>query len=94
MKRQIAIEARITGHVQGVAFRAWTRGVASKLGLTGTVRNQHDGSVLAMLIGAEDLVDEMITQLWSGPGAAEVQNVATHRLEQVPTGISAFTILR
>lgn len=35
----------VTGRVQGVWFRGWTREAARALGLTGWVRNIPDGSV-------------------------------------------------
>ena len=79
--RRTAQKARITGHVQGVAFRAWTRARATQLGLRGWVRNNNDdGSVSALFDGDEDAVQRMIGELWDGPGAAsvtDVQSVAT-----------------
>ena len=35
-----AVRVRISGRVQGVFFRAWTRDRASRLGLAGWVRNR------------------------------------------------------
>lgn len=67
--------ARITGRVQGVAYRAWTRGQASKLGLAGWVRNDDDGAVTALFHGPEAQVEAMLTACWSGPGAASVRDV-------------------
>lgn len=40
------VQVRYSGRVQGVGFRATARGIASRLGLTGWVRNEPDGSVL------------------------------------------------
>jgi len=40
-----AVLVRITGRVQGVGFRVWTRQQAQRLGLTGWVCNEDDGSV-------------------------------------------------
>lgn len=75
--RQIAMQARVTGRVQGVAFRAWTRARAETLGLSGWVRNNGDGSVSALFCGNEDAVETMIGELWDGPGAASVTDVQT-----------------
>lgn len=77
---QIAVDFRVTGQVQGVAFRAWTRGMARSLGLAGWVRNEGDGSVTGRLEGLEAEVERMITALHQGPGAAAVRDVATERV--------------
>ncbi len=88
---QKIVQARITGHVQGVAYRAWTRAAAQKLGLTGWVMNRGDGSVLAHLEGERKTVDELLTLMWQGPGAARVQDV--HEQEAAAeTGLSGFVI--
>lgn len=34
------------GFVQGVGYRAYVKGIADRLGVVGTVKNQDDGSVL------------------------------------------------
>ena len=46
-----AVRVRITGRVQGVYFRGWTRDEAARLGLDGWVRNEADGSVTALIAG-------------------------------------------
>ena len=61
MTQTVAIEARIRGRVQGVAFRAWTQAQAEKLGLTGWVTNNPDGSVSAFFVGPKGPVDEMVS---------------------------------
>jgi acylphosphatase len=43
---------RISGRVQGVSFRFWTRQEAERLNLNGWVRNEPDGSVQALVAGA------------------------------------------
>lgn len=91
MSRSIAIQARITGRVQGVAFRAWTRGQALQLGVGGWVCNNPDGSVSAMLVGPEDKVQALVDLLWAGPGTAAVRDVASERVQPVPD-VSGFDI--
>ncbi len=68
---------RVTGRVQGVAFRAWTRGQAERLGLRGWVRNEADGAVAALLIGERDAVDRMVRAMHEGPPAARVETVTS-----------------
>ena len=91
MSRRIAIQARVTGRVQGVAFRAWTRGQALKAGVDGWVCNNPDGSVSALLVGPEEPVQDMVDALWSGPGAAAVRDVASKQITPVPE-VSGFEI--
>ncbi|AEH89761.1 acylphosphatase [Mesorhizobium opportunistum WSM2075] len=45
------------------------------LGLTGWVRNERDGSVTALIAGADAAVDPMIERLWQGPRGALVSAV-------------------
>lgn len=73
----IAIEARITGRVQGVGFRAWTKDQAGGLGLAGWVRNEADGAVRALIAGPEESVAQMVARLRQGPRAARVDRVET-----------------
>ncbi|MCB2134115.1 MAG: acylphosphatase [Rhodobacteraceae bacterium] len=72
--REMAVQVRVTGRVQGVAYRAWTRAVAASRGIRGWVRNRDDGSVEAVLAGPEDA---MIAAMSEGPGAARVTDVWT-----------------
>jgi acylphosphatase len=66
---------RITGRVQGVFFRAWTRDTALGLGLGGTVRNLPDGSVETHLVGPASSLERMESRLWEGPPASRVDGV-------------------
>lgn len=68
-------EFRVTGRVQGVWFRAWTKETAEALGLRGWVRNEADGSVSGCVAGPEDEVDAFVTALHDGPERAEVAQV-------------------
>jgi len=83
---------RITGKVQGVAYRAWTRNHALQLGLSGWVRNESDGSVSALFHGPDKAVEQMISDCYGGPGSAAVRDVAVEPADP-PSG-SGFEILR
>ncbi|TIQ34317.1 MAG: acylphosphatase [Mesorhizobium sp.] len=72
---QRAVRACIFGTVQGVSYRVWTRSEAVRLGLTGWVRNERDGSVTALIAGADAAVAAMIERLWQGPRGALVSKV-------------------
>jgi acylphosphatase len=85
-----AVEVRITGVVQGVSFRAYAREEARRLGVTGWLRNEPDGSVAGHLEGPDDAVEQMITWCRSGPAYAEVDQVSV--VETAPTGDGTFLI--
>lgn len=86
--REVAMTVRVTGRVQGVAYRAWAEAEARSLGLRGWVRNRGDGSVLALIAGPEEKVAEMVLAMREGPGAAQVTDVWTEPAEPdaVPQG--------
>ena len=88
----IARKLRITGRVQGVAYRAWTCAEARKLGLTGYVQNEADGSVTALVEGPQEQVEAMITACHAGPGAADVRDVMAEDTEA--PGLPDFEIRR
>jgi acylphosphatase len=66
---------RIRGKVQGVFFRESARQEASRLGLTGWVRNRDDGSVEAVAEGEPAALEEFIRWSHRGPQAARVTDV-------------------
>jgi acylphosphatase len=76
-----AVRVRISGRVQGVAYRAWTQSEAEKLGLSGWVRNEPDGSVMALIAGPNAKISEMVDAFWQGPRLARVTGVDTEAAE-------------
>ena len=66
---------RITGCVQGVAFRASTVAAARQLGLRGWVANRADGSVEAVAEGDDAAVTALVRWSQHGPPAARVDSV-------------------
>ncbi len=83
-----ALDVVVTGHVQGVFFRASMRERADQLGVTGWVRNAPDGSVRAHLEGDADAVDSLAAWCSHGPPAAVVEDV--RRAASELSGASAF----
>lgn len=74
MKR---ISCHITGQVQGVFFRHFTRINAQNLGLTGTVQNMADGSVFVIAEGEEKTLERFTDLLKKGPPRSRVEEVKT-----------------
>lgn len=66
---------RISGLVQGVSFRYWTVIKAREFGLTGFVRNEPDGTVLAVAEGPEPALKEFLQWCQTGPEYAQVEKV-------------------
>lgn len=57
------LNAIISGKVQKVGFRYFTREKALKLGLKGTVQNLIDGTVQLRVIGNKEKIEELIDYL-------------------------------
>ena len=70
-----ACNVRVTGKVQAVFFRAWTRDQAKQLGVGGWVRNCPDGSVEAHFEGPRDALQTLIERLREGPTGARVDQL-------------------
>lgn len=65
----------VTGRVQGVSFRAWTQDQAEARGISGWVRNRPDGSVEAVIAGADEMLEALIEAFHQGPASAKVIDV-------------------
>lgn len=81
---RLAMSARISGRVQGVSYRNWTLEQATRLGLSGWVQNEPDGSVRALFAGPPAAVSEMIGLCRRGPRAARVTGVETQLVAPIP----------
>ena len=87
----LALRIIISGHVQGVFFRASTQARASELGVTGWVRNLQDGTVEVHAEGNQDALDHFIEWCRKGPPSAKVSQCDLDWT--VPQAISNFKIL-
>ncbi|HTS82055.1 MAG TPA: acylphosphatase [Myxococcaceae bacterium] len=70
-----AVHVVVVGRVQGVAFRARAVAEATRLGLSGWVRNRMDGTVEARAEGVPSAVEAFVAWCHRGPPAAEVEEV-------------------
>ncbi len=65
----------VSGHVQGVFYRASTQRQANSLALRGWVRNLPDGRVEAVFEGERMIVERMVAWCRVGPPNAYVADV-------------------
>jgi acylphosphatase len=72
----IRAHVTVSGRVQGVFFRAFTKEKAIKHGVKGWVRNLVDGGVEALLEGDEGDVERMIVELKTGPSHSLVEKAS------------------
>lgn len=84
------LDARISGRVQGVGFRAHAARSAGELGLDGWVANEPDGVVRCVAEGPRDRLDVFLDRLRRGPLGARVDDVAVAR----PPATGEFTGFR
>lgn len=84
---------RVRGRVQGVYFRQSTANEATRLGVTGWVRNCSDGSVEGLAAGAADALERLRAWLQHGPPAARVDTLEWMADDEMPS-TSGFEVLR
>lgn len=82
------IRAYVSGRVQGVCYRAFTREQALAAGLTGHAINLADGRVEVLLQGLQKDVDRVLERLRSGPPRAEVRDIVVE--PATPQAIQGF----
>jgi acylphosphatase len=87
---QVARHLSIHGRVQGVFYRGWAVQAAHELGLSGWVRNRCDGTVEAVVQGAEADIERFIALARRGPAAAAVERIAAAPIDVDP-GLTGFT---
>ena len=76
-------EIKVSGEVQGVGFRYFTRNQARQLNLKGWVRNTLDGGVLACVQGPQHAIDTFVDHLWIGPPMSEVTSVTKMEIQLI-----------
>jgi len=70
------LEAVVSGRVQMVMFRDFTRRKALKLGVVGEIKNRPDGTVAVYAEGSEETLEKFVEFLKRGSAFSRVDNVA------------------
>jgi acylphosphatase len=69
------LEASVRGRVHGVGFRYHVVSRAERLGLTGWVSNEQDGSLRCVAEGPREDLELLLEALKEGPASALVEDV-------------------
>jgi acylphosphatase len=86
-RRAVAV---VSGHVQGVGYRYFVRGLAAEHGVSGSARNLPDGRVEVVLEGDDPAVRSVVAAL-DGPDAPGAVSRVDVR-DEPARGSSGFTV--
>lgn len=81
VNRKMQLYILISGKVQGVGFRNFTRKNARTLGVSGYAKNLANGKVEVVAEGDKMQLDALVALLWQGPRASKVDDV---KIEERP----------
>jgi acylphosphatase len=86
----VRVVAVVSGHVQGVGYRYFVRGLAADRGLTGSARNLPDGRVEVVLEGDDASVSAVVAALdgRDAPGTVSAVDVR----DEAAQGSTGFTV--
>lgn len=83
----------VSGFVQGVGYRAFTRHWGRKHGLTGWVKNLPDRRVEAVIQGEEEDLKRLLGLLKKGPYFSQVKNIAVE-WQEITERYEGFVVLK
>ncbi len=78
---QSSVRMLVSGRVQGVYFRVFTRKKALQLGINGYARNLADGQVEIVAVAKEPVLEKFILWCHKGPITARVDQLIVVPLE-------------
>ena len=91
MSRTVKIQ--VSGRVQGVCFRLFTKNKAQDLGVKGTVRNREDGCVEIIAQAEADILEPFILWCHKGPITARVDQVELIDMSANEDEFTSFDII-
>ena len=71
----------ISGEVQGINFRFFTKKKADELGIKGYIKNLENGNVEAIFQGDEDSIKKIINWCKKGPSSAKVDSIEINQIK-------------
>ena len=77
------VSFKITGKVQGVWFRAYSRDSALSLNIDGWVKNDPDGSVFGEAVGSEKNMEKFINIMKKGSPNSTVEDVLVEESPEI-----------
>ena len=83
----------VSGNVQGVGFRYFTRQEADNLKLTGWVKNLPAGDVEILAEGEEEILDSFVNILKNKQKLAKVENLKISKTKILKKEFLDFTIV-
>jgi acylphosphatase len=86
-----ALDVVVSGRVQMVGFRAFTRRNAVMLGVKGYVENLDDGKVHVVLEGEDHQVEKLLEMIRQGPRTSEVRDVKIKDIDR--HGYQSFDVI-
>jgi len=82
----------VSGRVQGVGYRYFTRRTATQLGVTGAARNLPDGTVEVVGCATGEKLQTFHEQLLSGPAFAHVETIVVNTVDKSEIDIEDFDV--
>ncbi len=92
MDKKICKHCLVSGRVQGVSFRYYTRQQAQRLGIIGGAYNLADGRVEVIACGEMSAVEQLCAWLHQGPPLAHVSSVHCQAITRPDNCLEEFDI--
>jgi acylphosphatase len=87
------VKIRISGRVQGVYFRRFTKNKAQDLGIKGTVKNMEDGRVEVIAQAEVNILEPFIRWCHKGPITARVDKVELIEMQANRKEFNSFEVI-
>ena len=73
----------VSGKVQGVWYRKYTKEIADSLGISGYVRNLQNGDVEVVATLKKEQFNDFLNALMKGPPLAIVDNIDIEEIDEI-----------